>query len=241
MPIICLEGSVSASLRFQKKMHWFNNHMMFISFARGYLTTLTNLFLSPHLKSQCYAAVLLPIHTSWFDLIPQTSTPSLTPSISVIPIYHSSTTIHLPIIHPYVLFHPCLPLIHPSIYWSNQVMIWRGMMVVQKSLSSCPQSCTDFWENPVRCVDILSFYPLHQQPVWSVLDKHHLAKSKRCQVPHSQQIWDYRRTVTSVTPDSFGSDLFWRPLYTVGVKLALEVFYLFTQSATSERLLDTGG
>lgn len=40
----------------------------------------------------------------------------------------------------------------------------------------------------------------------TVLDRHCLAKSSRCQVPHCQQIWDCRKTMASITPDSFGSD-----------------------------------
>ncbi|XP_062261027.1 choline transporter-like protein 5-A isoform X3 [Platichthys flesus] len=36
------------------------------------------------------------------------------------------------------------------------VMTWRGMMVVQKNLSSCLQSYTESWENPARFADILS-------------------------------------------------------------------------------------
>ncbi|XP_074544665.1 choline transporter-like protein 5-A isoform X2 [Halichoeres trimaculatus] len=41
-------------------------------------------------------------------------------------------------------------------YWVPLlVMTWRGMMGVHRNLSSCLQSCTESWENPPRCVDVL--------------------------------------------------------------------------------------
>lgn len=67
------------------------------------------------------------------------------------------------IIHPSSL-HPTL-LFDSSIYRSYQVMTWRDMMAVQRNLSSCPQSCIEFWENPVSCIDFQSSCSLHEQVV----------------------------------------------------------------------------
>lgn len=67
------------------------------------------------------------------------------------------------VIHPSSL-HPTL-LFDSSIYRSYQVMTWRDMMAVQRNLSSCPQSCIEFWENPVSCIDFQSSCSLHEQVV----------------------------------------------------------------------------
>lgn len=243
---------VSASLRKKSCILSSFNHMMFISFECGYLTILTNLFLSLfHLKSPCYAPVLLPIHTSWFDLIPQTSTPSLTPSISVIPIYHSFYH-NPPTYHPSIRACSSMLPLDPSFHLLVQPGddLERNDGSSEKPFLMSPelhrilgQSSQVRWYpvllSTTSATSLVSLYQSVRDR--TVLDRHHLAKSKRCQVPHSQQLWDYRRTMISITPDSFGSDLCWRPPYTVGVMLALEVFYLFMQSATSEWPWDIGG
>lgn len=83
--------------------------------------------------------------------------------------------------------------LHPSICRSDQAMTWRGMMAVQQNHSSCPQSCTVFWENPVS-VDVPSSRPLPN--------------------PGDAKVPTLNKTtrMLSVTLDTFGSRLFffWR-------------------------------
>lgn len=97
------------------------NHMKFKSSAHCYLTAL--LLTSSFVSSFIISLLSLLFYFS--------------------PIYHSSS-IHTCLSLPY------LSTILPLTSWTNQVTTWRGMMAAQKNLSSCPQSCTEFWENPAQ-------------------------------------------------------------------------------------------